>query len=186
MTLSPGTRKLALTLHVSASVGWMGAVAAFLALAVVGLRSTDPTTVRAAYVAMGTITPWVIVPAAVASLITGIVQSLGTPWGLFRHYWVVIKLVITIVATLVLVGQLTSIAELADIASDRVLTRGELREPRTSLVLHSGGGLAVLAVPMVLSMYKPRGLTRYGRRKRVEAGHRPDRPVSAVVSSASS
>ena len=186
MTLSPGCRKLALTFHVSASVGWVGAVAAFLVLAVVGLRSNDPATVRAAYIAMATITPWVIVPAAFASLITGVVQSLGTPWGLFRHYWVVIKLIITIVATLVLLGQLSSIAGLADIARDRALAQEELREPRLSLVLHAGGGLVVLAVPMVLSVYKPRGLTRYGQRKRSKAGQGRDGSAPAVVSAASS
>lgn len=187
MTLSPGNRKLALTLHVGSSVGWTGAVAAFLALAVVGLRSTDAATVRAAYVAMEVVTRWVIVPAAFASLVTGVVQSLGTPWGLFRHYWIVVKLVITVVATLVLLGQLSSIDSLGDIARARVLGPGELRQPRVSLVLHSGLGLAVLAVPTVLSVYKPRGLTRYGQRQRGGGtGHDRGASASVVVSSTTS
>jgi len=35
-------------------------------------------------------------------------------------------------------------------------------------VVHAGGGLLVLLVPMILSVYKPRGMTRYGRRKQHE------------------
>lgn len=185
MSLPPSYRKLALTVHVSASIGWMGAAAAFLALALTGFRSTDSASARAAYVAMDVITRWVIVPAALASLASGVVQSLGTPWGLFRHYWVVIKLVITIVATLVLLGQLSSIVALADVAADGSLGRGELREPRLSLVLHSGIGLVVLAVPTVLSIYKPRGLTRRGRRKRAAGRPDHDGPPAMVAASSS-
>src|SRR5690348_12939590 len=101
MIMPPGFRKGALTAHVTASLGWFGAVAAFLALALVGLTSQDVQLVRAAYPAMELITRFVIVPLAVASLLTGVVSSLGTKWGLFRYYWVLLKLVITILATLI-------------------------------------------------------------------------------------
>jgi hypothetical protein len=84
--MSGGVRKLALTAHVITSVGWLGAVAVFLVLAVAGLTSGAPATARAAYVAMEATTRLVIVPLCLASLLTGILQSLGTPWGLFRHY----------------------------------------------------------------------------------------------------
>src|SRR5436853_6235078 len=100
--LSQGARKLALTSHVTTSVGWLGAVAAFLALSIVGLRSTAPETVRAAYVAMNVIGLFVVVPLSLAAVVTGIVQALGSSWGLFRHYWIVVKLALTILATLLL------------------------------------------------------------------------------------
>lgn len=35
-----------------------------------------------------------------------------------------------------------------------------------ALVFHSGAGLLVLLLPMVLSVYKPKGLTGFGFRKR--------------------
>ena len=102
MTMTPRLRKFALTAHVTSSVGWLGAVAVFLALAVAGLTSQDAQTVRAAYLAME-LTGWfVLVPLSLASLLTGLVQSLGTAWGLFRHYWVLFKLLINVVATIVL------------------------------------------------------------------------------------
>src|ERR687892_2110884 len=102
MTMTPRVRKLALTAHVASSVGWLGAVAAFLALAVVGLTSDDGETVRGAYLVMEPAAWFVLVPLAFASLVTGLVQSLITTWGLFRHYWVVFKLLINVVATTVL------------------------------------------------------------------------------------
>lgn len=167
--MPPGARKLALTAHVASSVGWLGAVAAFLALAVVGLAGDDPRRVRSAYLAMETTAGYVLVPLAFASLLTGLVQSLGTTWGLFRHYWVVVKLVVTAVATLVLLTQLGPIGSLADAAVARGLSGADQRDARMSLVVHAGGGLLVLLVPTVLSVYKPRGMTRYGERRQREA-----------------
>lgn len=102
MTMTPRLHKCALTAHVTSSVGWLGAVAGFLALAVAGLTSQDVQKVRAAYLAMELIAWSVIVPMSVASPLTGLVISFGTVWGLFRHYWVLIKFLITIPATILL------------------------------------------------------------------------------------
>jgi len=74
MTMTPGLRKFVLTAHVTSSVGWLGAVVAYLALAVAALTIQDAQTVRAAWIAME-LTGWfVIVPLALASLLIGIVQ----------------------------------------------------------------------------------------------------------------
>lgn len=87
MPLTAGLRKFSLTVHVSASVGWLGAVAAFLALAITGVISEDVQTVRAISIALQPLTQWVIVSLALAALSSGVVQALGTPWGLFRTGW---------------------------------------------------------------------------------------------------
>ena len=168
MTLGSGLRKFALTAHVACSVGWLGAVAGFLALAVAGLASRDPRTVAAVYPAMELITLYVIVPLSLASLLSGLIQSLGTPWGLFRHYWVLIKLLLTSFATIVLLLQLGPIGYLGSAARRAAVPIADLREPRTSFVVHAGGGLLVLLMTTILSVYKPRGLTRYGQRKQHE------------------
>ena len=62
MTMTIGIRKFALTVHVTSSVGLLGSIAAFLALAVTGLIRQDAQTVRAAYLAMELIARFVIVP----------------------------------------------------------------------------------------------------------------------------
>jgi hypothetical protein len=162
--MAPGLRKFALTVHIISSIGWLGAVAGFLALAITGLLSEDVQMVRAAYLAMNVIAWFVIAPLALASLLSGVIQSLGTSWGLFRHYWVLIKFVITFLATLVLLIKLALISSMAD-AAKTALSSADLVQPRIELVVHAAGGLLVLLVPAVLSVYKPRGLTRYGQRK---------------------
>ena len=81
MIMKPGLRKFALTAHIITSVGWFGAIAAFLALSIAGMTSQDAQLVRAVYLVMGLTTWFVIVPLALASLLTGIVSSLGTKWG---------------------------------------------------------------------------------------------------------
>jgi hypothetical protein len=169
MTMTPRLRKVALTAHVTSSVGWLGAVVAFLPLAVVGLTSQDAQTVRAAYLTMELIGWYALVPLSLASLLTGLVQSLGTTWGLFRHYWVLFKLLITILSTIVLLVHMETLSYLSGVATETSLSSGDLsglRDP--SPVLHAGAGLLLLLVAATLSVYKPRGMTRYGQRKQQE------------------
>src|SRR5216684_2530240 len=160
MTMAPSLRKFTLTAHVTSSVGLLGSIAAFLALAVAGLASQDAQIVRAAYPAMELIARFVIVPFAFASLLTGLIQSLGTPWGLFRHWWVLVKLLLTVFATIVLLVQMELISYAARLAAEATLPRADLRAAGIQLVVHAAGGLLVLLVPTVLSVYKPPGMTR--------------------------
>jgi hypothetical protein len=141
-------------------VGFIGAVGAFLALAVVGATAADPMVMRAVYAGMRVVTWATVLPLAAASLVIGIIQSLGTPWGLFRYYWVIIKLVLTVIACAVLALQTGTIDALASAAQHGNIT--QLGVSRAGMILHSVGGLVVLMVAAALSVYKPRGITGYG------------------------
>ena len=163
MTMRPAVRTLALTAHVAFSVGWLGAVAAYLALAITGVAGADEQRVRAAYLAMEVTARFVLVPLALASLLSGLVSSLGTPWGLFRHYWVLFKLGLNVFATVILVMYTQSITYFAALAADMASSAAELRNP--THVIHSCAALLVLLVATVLAVYKPRGMTPYGWRK---------------------
>jgi hypothetical protein len=163
VTLSPRLRKIVLITHLLTSVGWIGAVGAFLALAVVGLTSPDTALERGSYLAMGVTGWYVITPLALATLVIGTLQALGTPWGLVRHYWVLAKLAITVVAVAVLLVKLGTISKLAEVAAHSPVSAPELLADRLELVVHSGGGLLVLIIPVVLSVYKPRGRTPFDR-----------------------
>ncbi|HEX7886046.1 MAG TPA: hypothetical protein VF474_08725 [Phenylobacterium sp.] len=138
-------------------------------LAVIGLTSQNDQLVRAAYVANGFTANLVIVPMMAAALLTGLVSALGTRWGLFRYYWVLVKLLITALAALVLLMQLRGIDYVANVAAARTL-ESDFRGLRASFVVHSAGGLLVLLLPLLLSIYKPPGMTRHGWRKQQ---HRP-------------
>ena len=134
-------------------------------LAVAGLTSQDLQLVRAAYLAMELVGWFIIVPLSFASLLTGLVQALGTTWGLFKHWWVVIKLVLTILATIVLLVHMQPIGHLADVVAAATLAGGELRGLRIQLIADAGAAVIVLLVATTLSVYKPRGITPYGWRK---------------------
>jgi hypothetical protein len=165
MTMGPALRKAVLTTHVSSSVGWFGAVSAFLALSIAGLTRQDAQLVGAADVGMVWIGWSVLVPLSFASLLTGLLQSLGTEWGVFRHYWVLAKLLMNVFANVVLLMFMQSLGSASYVHSD-------------APPVHAVVALLLLLVATVLSVYKPRGVTPYGWRKqrerRLAAQRRPD------------
>jgi len=173
MTMTPGLRKFALTVHLASSVGWIGAVIAYLALGIAAVTTQDVLTVRAAWIAMELTGWYTIVPLALASLLTGLVMSLGTKWGLFRHYWVLISFVLTVFAATILLLHMPDVSALADVAreADAAGVAGGLGGD----LLHPGIGLLVLLVIQALNVYKPRGMTPYGWRKQQE--HRTASPA---------
>jgi hypothetical protein len=162
MTMSPRLRKIMLTAHVAVSVGWLGAVSVFLGLALVGLISQQPATVRGVYLVMEPTARFVLVPFSLASLLTGIVESLGTPWGLIRHYWVVFKLLINVVETIVLVMYLETFRVMAGVAADPQTDLEAVRN--VSPLLHAALALVGLLAATIFAVVKPRGITPYGHR----------------------
>lgn len=168
--MSSGSRKLALTAHVTTSVGWLGAVVAFLGLAVVGLVSSDVQVVRAVYLVMDVTGWYVLIPFAVASLLTGLLSSLGSTWGLLRYYWVLFKLAINVAATILLVLYMQTLSHLSAVAAEQAESGGDVQSLRSaSPVVHAAAALVLLLVAVALSIYKPKGVTPYGwRRQRAD------------------
>lgn len=121
--------------------------------------------VRAAYIAMERIAWFVIVPFAFTSLITGLVMSLGTKWGLFRHYWVLAKFLINSLAVILLLLHTRLISVVANAAAEGTLSTANLGGRRIQLVAVAGAALLALFVATTLPVFKPRGMTPYGQRK---------------------
>ncbi|WP_197677040.1 DUF2269 domain-containing protein [Friedmanniella luteola] len=136
----------------------------FLALAVLALTSSDPATVRGAYIVLQPTGTYVLVPLAVLSLTTGVISSLGTGWGLVQHYWVLIKLLITAVSTAVLVLYLQTFRLVAEAAANPATPLSAVRN--ASPALHSALALIVLLAATILAIYKPKGITGWGWRRR--------------------
>ena len=176
--MKPHVRKLGVTAHVAFSVGWLGADAGFLTLAIVGLLSQEVQMVRSAYLAMDLIGWFVIVPFSFAALLTGLLLALGTPWGLFRHYWIVTKFLLTIGAIVVLLVHTNSMREAARRVSGEAGETlsglrahlaasgagGHLGDLQLQLAVAAGAGLLVLLTTTTLGVYKPWGQTRYAGR----------------------
>lgn len=166
MNFTPRIRKLVLTAHVTTSVGWLGAVLAYLSLVAAALTTSDADALPSAWFAMDVVLSSVIVPLAAISLVIGVANAFGTPWGLFRHYWVVVKLLLTSAATLILLLHAPTVGRFASSATGVIQTRSGL----VGEIVHGAGGAAVLLVALVLSVYKPAGLTRYGWRRQHGGG----------------
>lgn len=182
--MTPGLRKATITAHIGSSVGWLGATAAFLVLSIAGLRSHEAEVVRAAYLSMDLISRFAIIPLSFAALITGLIQALGTPWGLFRYYWTVTKFGLAMFATFVLlVHQFVAVAEAAkriSVAAPEALFNAELASLKTELVRAPSLAIFVLLVITTLGVYKPWGLTNYGRRKQQERRQVPMQTHSGI------
>jgi hypothetical protein len=160
MNMAPRFQKLALLAHITFSVGWFGAVVPYIALVIAGLTSRDIQLVRAAYLSMELIGWYVIVPFSFAALLSGLVQSLFTRWGLFRHWWILAKLGLTVFAVAILFQHMRDVSRIAQMARGTMLSSADFRPD----LIHASGGLLVLFAAMTLSVFKPWGMTPYGRR----------------------
>lgn len=163
MMMTPAARRFVLTSHLTCSIGWAGAAIVFLALAVLGFTSHDGPTVRGVYLVMEPVAWIALVPLALASLVSGLVISLGTSWGLVRHYWVVLKLLITLFATIVLLIYMEKFRQMAGLAADLSVGLEVVRSP--SPIVHAILALLLLLGATALAVYKPLGMTAYGKRR---------------------
>lgn len=166
--MTQSLRKFILSVHVIFSVGWLGALVGYLVLVISGLSSEDEQIIRSVYIASDLIGWVVILPACLGSLLTGFIQSLGTSWGLFKYYWVLIKFLLTFGSTFLLVLHMQQISQIAELASKIPLPSVEIREEGNSLLFKASFALFILLLNTALSVYKPLGLTRYGLRKQQE------------------
>jgi uncharacterized membrane protein len=171
MELSRPARRASLVVHVSASAAWLGLTLGLFALAVTAATTGSAVTVEASVRAMKLFADWLLLPVAFASFVSGMVLSLGTPWGLARHRWVYTKFWLTLATTTATVFALrpgVNAAVTAVAAGDSLPDTGDiLFGPIVSL--------SAYVFMTVISVLKPWGLTRRGRRQRAS----PRKPVDA-------
>lgn len=163
MQFTPSWRKALLFVHLLCSLAWLGAIAAYCSLAARGLVGAADLSTRAVYVGMQDVGWHIVVPLGFASVLTGIAQAAGTPWGLLRNYWVIVKLVISILALAILLLHMGPTDDLARAAVQDVLLPSDLRGMRLQLVLDSAAAIVVLMVAAALGVYKPAGRTPWAR-----------------------
>jgi hypothetical protein len=179
MTFAPAIRRLTYSTHITSSLAWVGAVIVFIGLAVIGLTSGNEATTRGAYLVMAPAAWFALVPLAHVSLLSGLALCLGTAWGVFRHYWVVSKLVMTVFATAILLAYMSTFREMAGIAADSRVNLADVRNP--SPLVHSVLALVLLLSATWLAVYKPFGSTPYGRRARQGAVVASSVPAAATA-----
>jgi hypothetical protein len=159
--MTPRISKAVLTTHVTVSVGWVGTVAAFLALSIIALIGVE-STVRGCYLAMEIVSRFVILPFCLASLVTGLIQALGTHWGLTRHWWVLVKLILTVISTIILLLHMQPIAYLSEVATTDPSRLDGMRALRIRIIADAGAAILVLVAITTVSVYKPWGRVQVG------------------------
>ncbi|MET9400677.1 DUF2269 domain-containing protein [Kitasatospora sp. NPDC002965] len=171
-------RRIWLVAHVALSVGWLGLTAGVLALGIAGRFSDDPDTVKAAYLAQEIFADWLLIPVSLLSLLSGLVLSLGTTWGLLKYRWVVTKFWLTLAATLASIFALRAFIHDAagQVAAGTVPPDG--RSPHV-LVIAPSVALTIYLTATILSVLKPWGMTRRGTRLAAAARAGRVRPAGA-------
>lgn len=171
-------RKFVRATHVAVSAGWLGLVVAMLTLGISAATASHPTFVLACYAMMERIGGAVIPFFAVATLLTGIVLSVATPWQLFQYWWIVVKLVlaVAVIATSVtLTGDWVqrAVAQAADVSRAGV----NAGWPAWLVVAGSAIHLVFLWAATTISVDKP-----WGRIKRRQRSAVPQREPAGVIS----
>ena len=164
--VSRPVHKLLLAAHVVVSGTWLGIAFAKIVLGVAAVTSNVPDASGPLYLAMEAVNV-AFPPAAIATLVTGVLLSMGTKWGLLQYYWVATKLVLTVgvvVTGIALVDRLIQRSVSAPSAGDGTIL-GVASAPAALLISLSVAHVLMLGVATVLSVYKPLGRTPFGRRK---------------------
>ena len=155
--MTPRISKLVLTSHITFSVGWLGAVAVFIVLAVTGLTTLNNQLSRSALLAMDISAWFVIIPFCLASLVTGLIQAFGTKLGLFKYYWIVVKLFLTVAMTILLLLHMQPINYLANVATQTSFSNSQYAGQLVEIITKAGGAILVLVAITTISVYKPWG-----------------------------
>jgi uncharacterized membrane protein len=156
--VGPSTRKALTTLHVIASVTLLGHVFVVIALTLTARLSDDTGVVRATFRLEQLTVHTVGIPLALLALLTGITLSLVTPWGLFRHKWVVAKLVLLLATVACGIAAVRPwVADLVEETAAGTLTGSRLGPTVGLLLAASLAQSAALVLSTALSVYKPKG-----------------------------
>lgn len=162
--MPPRVRKVVTIVHVVSSVGWLGVTLCLLTLGTTALLTRDGTVLRTCYRAMPLLGDTLIVPLAPLALVSGLLLALGTHWGLFRHYWVITKFWLTLVAAtaslLELRARLHEAAHLVSLHPTGPIADMGLGALRDTLVVAPSVALAVYLTNVTLSVVKPWGRRR--------------------------
>jgi hypothetical protein len=159
LRLSPRMRKVLLATHVMTSVGWLGVVLAKLVLALAAATAAAPETTDALLVGLNAVNA-AFAPMSTGAILSGVLLSLGTHWGLVRYYWVVAKLVLTIG---VFGTAVQLVPRILGLNVDEPMLLGLPWAPAV-LLGFAAVHLLMLVAATLLAVYKPWGTTWFSRR----------------------
>jgi hypothetical protein len=165
--LSPSLRKAVLVLHIVSAISWMGVDIALFVLLMSARTTDDPALVVSGFTAIRMIVPVAVPPLSLSILATGLILGLGSRWGLVRYWWVLIKLLLSLVMVVLvfvsLVPGVNSIAASATATMSADAVRTSLGELPTMLLFPPIVSFLMLGTATILSIFKPWHRTPWSR-----------------------
>jgi hypothetical protein len=91
-------RRWLLTIHLLFSAIMFGVAVAFLILSIAAANTSDEGVLKACYTSMHVLAKTSVKVSTIGTLVTGILLSVLTQWGLFKYYWIIAKEVLTVLS----------------------------------------------------------------------------------------
>jgi Predicted integral membrane protein (DUF2269) len=148
---SPTARRALLTVHIVASVGLLGDVAAVLAVNIRAASTADPQFASASYDLLAMFSGVFGIPLSFIALLSGIGLGLSSKWGVLRYAWVATKL--GLLLSVILVGALVIGPATQDMRSGSGDSEGVL-------IAAAAWDVVALTTATVFSVFKPGGRRR--------------------------
>lgn len=159
--LSIKKKQLIIVIHVLSVVCWLGGAMCMLLLGTYMLRAENGEQLYFTLENMHLIDVVFIRYPALVALLTGIVLAIWTNWGLFKHYWILIKLILTLLLIGLGIGYmgdwLSQIVRIAE--QERFLALGDAAFLNASYSLIGGAiaNIVALIFMTAISYFKPFG-----------------------------
>lgn len=157
------TRQLFVFVHIAVSVGWMGAGAANVVLAMTAGYTSAVEIRRVCYFMMDQVDLYVIIPLAFAALISGLLLCWVTPWGLARYWWVLVKLLLTVA---VIVYSTFGVGVWVEESIDVTTAGGQESDVAGQLAYGAAVNIVAFLFMTWASVAKPWGTTPWTRSRR--------------------
>lgn len=163
LKLAPRAVKWLKALHIYLGAVWGGGAASLFALHCLYFPNTGPE-LYARNMALIYIDSFIIIPAAVGVLLTGLFYAHFTKWGYVKYYWIIIKWFSTLVFVLAgffwIVPWLNRLKETSTLFRDQITVDPSFAAPMFLHLAMAGGQALLVLIIVIISVFKPWGRTR--------------------------
>ena len=159
--LSSSGKKILLSVHILLISVWLGSALVILLLSI----SRHAFPYMADYHLLDKIIFYVydvvLMNAAIAVLLSGMIFSLFTPWGFFRFYWIIMKWAGVMLPAGIMVflqsPSINGMAALSDVYRETIQTLPEYEIYSERNILYTAIQLVFLVIIVIISVFKPWG-----------------------------
>lgn len=154
-------KKWLLSLHILFSAIMLGTSVTFLILSITAVSSNDSGLILSCYKAMHVLSTTSVRASFIGTIVTGLLLSVWTHWGLVKYYWIIAKEILSLVALILgpigmYIWTLQGISLITDGGAGAV-NQGAMVENTISLFIGIGLQVISLVAMFLLSVFKPWG-----------------------------